>query len=82
VAQLEKLGLAGQKNDLYFYLPGLANAKLGNLASRCFPNVAAATSALLDGLPPRARVAPVPEGPYVYARVPGESGAIAEMQRT
>jgi lactate racemase len=77
--QLEKLALAGQKNDLYFYLPGLANKKLGNLASRCFPSAEAATSALLDGLAPRARVALVPEGPYVYARVPG---ALAEMQLT
>ena len=36
--QLEKLALAGQKNELFFYLPGVANDKLGNLASRCFPD--------------------------------------------
>jgi hypothetical protein len=34
--QLEKLALAGQKHELFFYIPGIANDKLGNLASRCF----------------------------------------------
>jgi lactate racemase len=71
--QLEKMALAGQKYDLFFYLPGLANAKLGNLVSRCFASWQAATAAVLDGLPAGARVALVPEGPYVYARVPEET---------
>ena len=77
--QLEKLALAGQKYELFFYLPGVANEKLGNLASRTFPSWQTATAAVLDGLPPRARVALVPEGPYVYARVPAE--AYAEMHQ-
>jgi nickel-dependent lactate racemase len=71
--QLEKMALAGQKYDLFFYLPGLANAKLGSLVSRCFASWQAATAAVLDGLPAGARVALVPEGPYVYARVPEET---------
>ena len=70
--QLEKLALAGQKHPLYFYMPGVANNKLGNLAPRCFPTAQAATDAVLNGLPGGARVALVPEGPYVYARVPEE----------
>ncbi len=70
--QLEKLALAGQKYELFFYLPGLAGRKLGNLASRCYENPAAAVAAVLDGLPARARVALVPEGPYVFARVDDE----------
>lgn len=78
--QLEKLALAGQKHELFFYLPGIANDKLGNLASRCFASSQAATAAVLSGLPARARVALVPEGPYVYARVPEEtSGTLIEV---
>ena len=74
--QLEKLALAGQKYDLFFYMPGIANDKLGNLASRAFPSWKAAVAALLNGLPAGARVALVPEGPYVYARVPEEAQAV------
>jgi lactate racemase len=70
--QLEKLALAGQKYELFFYLPGISNDKLGNLASRCFASPAAAVAAVLDGLPAGARVALVPEGPYVFARVDDE----------
>ncbi len=68
--QLEKLALAGQKHELFFYMPGVANKKLGNLAPRCFPTAQAATAAVLNGLATGARVALIPEGPYVYARVP------------
>ena len=74
--QLEKLALAGQKYDLFFYMPGIANDKLGNLASRTYRSPKAAVAAVLDGLPPGARVALVPEGPYVFARVPDESQAV------
>ena len=73
--QLEKLALAGQKNELFFYVPGISNDKLGNLASRAFPHWKAAVAAVLEGLPAAARVALVPEGPYVYARVPEEAQA-------
>jgi hypothetical protein len=62
------MALVGLKHELFFYIPGVANDKLGNLASRCFPSVQVAVAALLDGLPAGARVALVPEGPYVYAR--------------
>jgi nickel-dependent lactate racemase len=74
--QLEKLALAGQKYELFFYMPGIANDKLGNLASRAFRSPKAAVAAVLDGLPPGARVALVPEGPYVFARVPDEAQAV------
>jgi lactate racemase len=79
--QLEKMALAGQKYELFFYMPGLANDQLGSLAPRCFPTWQAATAAVLDGLPPGARVALVPEGPYVYARVPGETDAPMEVHQ-
>jgi nickel-dependent lactate racemase len=73
--QLEKLALAGQKYGLFFYLPGIANSQLGGLASRAFPSWKAATAAVLEGLAPGARVALVPEGPYVFARVPSDEYA-------
>jgi nickel-dependent lactate racemase len=70
--QLEKLALAGQKYELFFYIPGITNDKLGNLAPRCFANPEAAVAAVLESLPVNARVALVPEGPYVFARVEEE----------
>jgi nickel-dependent lactate racemase len=73
--QLEKMALVGLRHELFFYIPGVANDKLGNLASRCFPSTQAAVAALLEGLPAGARVALVPEGPYVYARVPDAPSA-------
>jgi hypothetical protein len=45
------------------------------LASRTFPSWQAATAAVLEGLAPGARVALVPEGPYVFARVPSDEYA-------
>jgi lactate racemase len=74
--QLEKLALAGQKHELYFYVPGIGKEKLGGLAERAFPTAEAAVRAVLDGVPAGARVALVPEGPYVYARVPEEADAV------
>jgi nickel-dependent lactate racemase len=80
--QLEKLALAGQKHELFFYIPGVAEDRLGNLASRCFGDCKAAIAAVLAGLPAGARVALVPEGPYVYARVDDEtSDAYTEMHQ-
>ena len=76
--QLEKMALAGQKYELFFYLPGIPGAQLGGLAARCYPTAHAAVMAALAGLQPGSRVALVPEGPYVYARVPGESTDVRE----
>jgi nickel-dependent lactate racemase len=75
--QLEKLALAGQRHELFFYIPGVKNSQLGKLAERCYPSGQAAVRAVLDGLPTGARVALVPEGPYVYARVPEDSAELA-----
>ena len=71
--QLEKLALTGQKHELFLYVPGLAKERLGGLASRCFWDAKSAVDAVLKGLPVGARVALVPEGPYVYARVEDEA---------
>jgi nickel-dependent lactate racemase len=74
--QLEKLALTGQKNELFFYVPGVPINQLGGLAPRCYADIASAVAAALDGVPPGARVALVPEGPYVYARVDEETHAL------
>lgn len=67
--QLEKLALTGLQNDLLFYTPGVAKAQLGVLGDRLFCDLNQALELALKGLPPNARVALVPDGPYVYARV-------------
>ena len=66
--QVEKLALAGVQNELYFYAPGVTKDQLGRLGPRVFDNLSAAIAAVLNGLPPGARVALVPEGPYTFAR--------------
>jgi hypothetical protein len=66
--QLEKLALAGLEHDLYFYTPGVSQSQLGFLGARAFPDLSAAITAFISGLPAGARVALVPEGPYTLAR--------------
>jgi lactate racemase len=67
--QLEKLALTGLQNELFFYTPGVRREQLGALGDRLFSDLNEALDAVLAGLPPGARVALVPDGPYVYARV-------------
>ena len=67
--QIEKLALAGLKYELYFYMPGVRRDGFGSLAARSYASPEGAVAAVLDGLPDDARVALVPEGPYVFARV-------------
>jgi nickel-dependent lactate racemase len=67
--QLEKLALTGLQNDLLFYTPGVTKEQLGALGDRLFYDVNEALEFVLEGLPTHARVALVPDGPYVYARV-------------
>jgi nickel-dependent lactate racemase len=66
--QLEKLALAGEKYELFFYTPGVTKGQLGFLASWAYSSLEEAVAATLDGLPAGARVALVPEGPYTFAR--------------
>ncbi len=67
--QLEKLALVGLETELYFYTPGVTKLQIGALAANYYADLDAAIAAAVDGLPPGSRVALVPEGPYVYARV-------------
>ncbi len=67
--QLEKLALTGLAAELFFHTPGVTRKQLGALGSNSFPSLDQAIVTALAGLPEKARVALVPEGPYVYARV-------------
>jgi nickel-dependent lactate racemase len=67
--QLEKLALAGLQNDLLFYTPGVTKKQLGTLGNRLFDDLNIALECALEGLPAHPRVALLPDGPYVYARV-------------
>jgi nickel-dependent lactate racemase len=67
--QLEKLALVGTKFDVLFYTPGLSKAASGALAAKMYDSAGEAVRALTSGLPAGARIAVIPEGPYVYARV-------------
>ncbi len=66
--QVEKLALAGLRNELYFYTPGVRPDELGPIGERSFPTLREALEAAQAGLPRGARVLLVPEGPYTYAR--------------
>lgn len=74
--QLEKLAMAGCRLHTLFYVPGIAPRQAGGLADRMFATPNDAISALLRGLPPDARIAVIPEGPYVFAQVTESSYAI------
>ncbi len=66
--QLEKLALTGIEHELLFYTPGAAKQELGYLARQAFSDLDEAIAALVSGLPSRARIVLLPEGPYTYAR--------------
>jgi nickel-dependent lactate racemase len=67
--QLERLAMATDRNEILFYTPGAKKTELGCLAESSFEHVDDAVRALLRSLPMGARVALVPDGPYVFARV-------------
>jgi nickel-dependent lactate racemase len=75
--QLEKVALAGLKNRLLFYAPGVRGPELGALGDCVYPDLEAAVAAALEGLPRGARVALVPDGPYVYARAFALAASVA-----
>jgi lactate racemase len=66
--QVEKLALAGVQNKLSFFVPGVEKEALGRLGATAYDTLEAAISEVLSGLPARARVLLVPDGPYTFAR--------------
>jgi nickel-dependent lactate racemase len=67
--QLEKLALVGLKHELFFFTPGVSQQQVGVLGRSLYSDLIAAIAAATTGLPADARIAVIPEGPYVYARV-------------
>jgi len=66
--QLEKLALVQQNHELLFYVPGVAAAHRTCLWGPSFGSAHDAVTALTADLPKGARIAVIPEGPYVLAR--------------
>jgi lactate racemase len=65
--QLEKLALVTTGRQLFYYVPGLPAEYHAKLWGRSFATPQSAIESALAGLPPGARVAVIPEGPYVLA---------------
>jgi len=66
--QLEKLALTGLHRKIVFFTPGISPAQTGCFAGQTFADLDKAIACLLDGLPPGAHVALIPDGPYTFAR--------------
>jgi nickel-dependent lactate racemase len=66
--QLEKLALVTCRADLLFYVPGLPADYYPSLWGTAYDTLDDAVSALTADLPDGARIAIVPEGPYVLAK--------------
>lgn len=67
--QLEKLALVAANHEVLFYTPGILHEKMGGISSNMFETPAGAIKQLLQCLPPRSRVAVIPDGPYVFAKL-------------
>jgi lactate racemase len=66
--QLEKLAMVTRKLDLLYYVPGIPPADRETLWGQTYDSPGAAIKALLDTLDAGARIAVIPEGPYVLAQ--------------
>jgi lactate racemase len=67
--QLEKLALVGVKHDVLFYVPGLPEETRRGFAAHMFHTAEAAVAGLASQLPANAKIAVIPEGPYVLAKL-------------
>ena len=67
--QLEKIALAGLRNEMFLYTPGVLPEQIGELGKHCFTDVNQAVTAFFDGQPTGASIALIPEGPYAFAEV-------------
>jgi nickel-dependent lactate racemase len=67
--QLEKLALVAARAQVFYCVPGLAPELREKLWGCAFSDVGRAVAALLEGLPAGSRVAVIPEGPYILAKV-------------
>jgi nickel-dependent lactate racemase len=69
--QLEKLALVTAKAEVLYYVPGLPHEYHASLWGRAYATPEDALDALYSSLPLGARIAVIPEGPYVLAQVGG-----------
>jgi nickel-dependent lactate racemase len=67
--QLEKLALVTRRIEVLYSAPGVPAAFQQRFWGKGYANPQAAVNALVDGLDPAARIAVVPDGPYVLAQV-------------
>lgn len=67
--QLEKLALVTERAEVLFFTPGLPAEYGSTLWGSAHSSTEDAVTAAFSGLPPGARVALMPEGPYVLAKV-------------
>jgi len=67
--QLEKLALVTRRNEVLYAVPGLPQEYRNKVWGRAFVHPQEAVEALCAGLDSGARIAVVPEGPYVLAQV-------------
>jgi nickel-dependent lactate racemase len=66
--QLEKLALVTTRQHLHWYVPGLPAEYHAGLWGQSHASARAAISALTSALPRGAKIAVIPEGPYVLAK--------------
>ena len=67
--QLEKLALVCARQELHYYVPGLPERYRSVLWGKSYDSAEEAIAGVLEGVRSDARVAVIPEGPYVLARV-------------
>jgi nickel-dependent lactate racemase len=73
--QLEKLALVTGRAEVVFYTPGLPEDYRGYLWGPIYESADEALAALVEGLPDGARIALMPEGPYVLAKAGAASSS-------
>jgi hypothetical protein len=78
--QLEKLAMVTTRKQVFWYVPGLPLEYQHNLWGRSFQSLRADISALVSGLPPDARIAIIPDGPYVLGQADPEPVGAAATQ--
>jgi len=74
--QLEKLAMVSVRQRLLWYVPGLPTEYHAGLWGRSFETVESAVAALASALPVGARIAVIPEGPYVLAKARAHEMAV------
>ncbi len=67
--QIEKLALVARRAEIYWCIPGVPTADRRHLWGPSFEDPQRAVDALAASLPRAARVAVIPEGPYVFSQL-------------